>query len=592
MQVGILKCNSPKSLLKKNIFLKDYDKYIFIGTDPLLSDSIDSLLKNRPIECFRYKREFVKIQYKFVNEYISFIDKNEEKDYKSDWWKTRLSGKNPWISKFFLRFCQIKVIENLLKLSNSKSNILILVEEKSVYYSIISLLKKENFNHTELIKNFDLDYINLIFKGVLRRFYSCLYYPIKFLTIKLFFSSFWTKKFISNNVFTYSFIDSRCFDSNGFSDPFLGKFLKKINLNRGISFVPVLTNISLKKLLIFKKWIHKNKYSVRFPIEDFSLKFYFKLFSLPKTTSKVFFCGINVAPLINYERYEEWSNFSLHNELISNLTKKISNSNHNKLILYPFENQIWERYMLSEFYGSAKKNYVIGLQNAPSPKLSTRFFCSNKTKNNVPIPNSILTTGLISYENLINFWPKKLLRKFSSSRKLIKKINNNIDSKNIMVACSISYIEAIELIMFCVNTFKNLDFKINIVPHPLSKFNYNKLLSKLNLSNNFTINLDYKAVMLKSKFILFDSSTAGIEGLMNGLVPIRIAHKHSIHVNPSEYETKYSHVVYEKKELLNIIKFNQKKMVNNVDLALKYYEFKNANQYDEIKLEINQFIDG
>ena len=161
-----------------------------------------------------------------------------------------------------------------------------------------------------------------------------------------------------------------------------------------------------------------------------------------------------------------------------------------------------------------------------------------------------------------------------------------------MVACSISYIEAIELIMFCVNTFKNLDFKINIVPHPLSKFNYNKFLSKLNLSNNFTINLDYKAVMLKSKFILFDSSTAGIEGLMNGLVPIRIAHKHSIHVNPSEYETKYSHVVYEKKELLNIIKFNQKKMVNNVDLALKYYEFKNANQYDEIKLEINQFIDG
>ena len=210
--------------------------------------------------------------------------------------------------------------------------------------------------------------------------------------------------------------------------------------------------------MIFKKWISKNKYSVRFPIEDFSLKFYSKLFNFPKITSKVFFCGVNVAPLINYERYEEWCNFSLHNELISNLTKNISNSNHNKLIIYPFENQIWERYMLSEFYGSEKKNYIIGLQNAPSPKLSTRFFCSNKTKRNVPIPNSILTTGSISYENLINFWPKKLLRKFSSSRKLIKRIRNNIESKNIMVACSISYIEAIELIIFCANTFKNLDF--------------------------------------------------------------------------------------------------------------------------------------
>ena len=33
-------------------------------------------------------------------------------------------------------------------------------------------------------------------------------------------------------------------------------------------------------------------------------------------------------------------------------------------------------------------------------------------------------------------------------------------------------------------------------------------------------------------------------------------------------------------------------MINNVALALKYYEFKNANQYDEIKSEINQFIDG
>ena len=60
MQIGILKCNSLKSLLKKNVYLKDYDKYIFIGIDPLLSNSIDSLLKSRPIESFRYKREFVK----------------------------------------------------------------------------------------------------------------------------------------------------------------------------------------------------------------------------------------------------------------------------------------------------------------------------------------------------------------------------------------------------------------------------------------------------------------------------------------------------------------------------------------------------
>ena len=150
MQIGILKCNSLKSLLKKNVYLKDYDKYIFIGIDPLLSNSIDSLLESRPIESFRYKREFVKIQYKYVNKYISFIEKNEEKDYESDWWKTRLSGKNPWISKFFLRFCQIKVVENLLKVSYSKSSILIIVQEKSVYDSLIYFLKKKII----IIKNY------------------------------------------------------------------------------------------------------------------------------------------------------------------------------------------------------------------------------------------------------------------------------------------------------------------------------------------------------------------------------------------------------------------------------------------------------
>ena len=588
--IGVFKFNS--SFLSIEKFINSYDYYIFLGRNPLVSHSIDKFLEKKSIKRIDYKKDFKDLQYELVDDYISFIELNEEEDYKADWWKTRLSGKNPWISNFFLRFCQVKIVLNIIEKLSTFGKVIIIIEDTSVYYTIINHLNFIKFQFQILNKDNHFASLSLIIKGILRRIYSIPFYIYKFILFKLLFFSSSNRIFLKNKIFAYSFIDSRCFEGNKYSDPFIGKFLEKLHLNQSYSIIPVLSNVSLKSLIIFRKWLRKTKNSASFPYEYLSIKFLIEIFKIPPHAKKVVFHGIDVSHLISFERLEEWCDFSIHNELIFRISSIIDSQDQNKVIIYPFENQIWERFMISSFKNLDFNNLIIALQNAPCPKLSTRYFCSFKTRYKVPMPNLILTTGKISYHNLSKFWNKDKLNQFSTSRKIIElSTKANIQNKkNVMVACSISPKESIELILFALESLSKTSYNIFIVPHPLSRLNCSNLLRNFNHPSNITINHRYKDVMLKSKFILFDSSTAGIEGLMNGLVPIRVVHKHSLNVNPSEYDDKYTKIVYTKNQLLNILESNPIYNKKSKETALKYYISDDLNLSLKIKSQISRII--
>ena len=590
MEVCLLRTNRINVFKKKSLNLKNYDKYIFLGKNPLLGNAIESILKNK-IDSIAFNKDFIKIQYEFKDDYIDFIDNSERIDFKHKWWDTRLSSKNPWISFTYFRFCQVLLVKKYLNNhKNSDIRLLLIFEENCVLSSVYEYVSKNlNCNVQKIYLN-DYSKFKLVFNGLKRRVLSIPYYLYKIFTLKLIFFNFKKKDFSANNVFVFSFLDNRCFREKKFNDPFLGKFLEKIGIKRNISYIPVLHDISIKKLKIFKKWILNNNYSVTFLPFHLSLKDLFLPVLSSKFPSNVkdkFLLEINLSHLIERERLEEWSDFNIQNSLIKKISTSIKSCNQKKLIVYPFENQIWERNMLS-ILSKDKNSKIFGVQNAPAPKLSLRFFVSNKMIKDLPLPDRLFVTGDISYKNLKGFYGKNILIKSSSSRKILNNnsINTSLD-KNIMLACSISKIESQELIIFACNSLRTYtDYNVNIVPHPLSKFNYKKFLKSINAPSHFKINEDYDYELEHCKFLLFDSSTAGIEGLLNEKIPVRVANKYMLNVNPSEYDNKITKYAYDYSDLKSIINSKDDFDDDFKQVGLKYYKYDDSKNFDKIINEL------
>ena len=591
MRITIVKINNLNSINKKWISKSKFNNYFFVGENPILDFEIESLIGTNSNK-FNYAKNFSKIQYKYVDKYIEFIDSFERERVGSNWWKSRLSGKNPWISKFYLRFCQVKLIEKILAENTKLDNIFIFVEEDSVYDTLKLLL---NNNSIDFIEKIFKNRVNakLYFIGILRRIMSFFKYSAEYLFYKII--SINSNNFYENSVYVFTFLDSRCFKEKKFTDPFLGNFIKKINLNKDISFIPVVVNTSIKNIFTFKRWVKKNNHSFKFLPTLYNPLITIKKLIDDKPifiNTKIKFLGVSVNYLINKEILEEWSDFNLNNFFVEVISKKINNRVKKKLIIYPFENQIWERLMVKSFNDNTN-NKILGIQNAPAPLLSTRFYVSKKNNYNFPLPDFIFVTGILSYKILSKFYDKNILKISSTFRKInsISATKSEISGKkHIFVACSISIIESLELILFVYQSLMdNKNIIVNIYPHPLAKFDYSKFLNKLKVNDNFIIGNDYNLDLKNNDFLIFDSSTAGIEGLLNGLSPIFVSHRFSLNVNPSEFDLESTKIIYERDELSFFIN-SKNKNNNNSKIALKYFDANTKDVIPETKKEIKYFF--
>lgn len=121
----------------------------------------------------------------------------------------------------------------------------------------------------------------------------------------------------------------------------------------------------------------------------------------------------------------------------------------------------------------------------------------------------------------------------------------------ILIGCSLVIQESIALIIFAVKAFwLKSDYTIRIVIHPLANYDYLNLINELELPPYIQISkIGFSNELKKSSFILYDASTVGLEGLMNGVQPVYIGHENAIQVNPNDFEKKYTNYTYEPDEL-------------------------------------------
>lgn len=568
---------------------KSIDRYLFIGRNSLLHQNINFAMEGIMTEV-NYKKLFSLTQYKYREKYFDFIDEFEKDSGNETWWASSLSGKNPWISNFYLRFCQVKVLDGIIEdeLNNGTQGVVFFIEEKTTFESVKDYVEKKYNYKSYFYEKSDFDYIKLLIKGYARRAFSIAKYSYDYVwSSVVFFKNNLKNINLDKSIVVLTFIDSRCFSNNKYHDPFIGKFLDKIENKEHVIIVPVFNKSNFTQSRIFSSWLLRNKYSLILPQNQLSIFNHFNLifksfFKYPKLVSEIFFCGVDVKYLINKERLEEWSNFTLHNEFIISFTKKLIKIKGKKLVIYPFENQVWERLMLDNLKHDS--NVIsFGVQNAPAPKLSTRYYFSKKYMSDLPLPTYMFVTGEISFNNLFKYYSDYCnVIKLSSSRRIVslnRDLEMNKSNKNIFIACSISVNESIELISFVINSLRDIDdININILPHPLANYDYHKLLKVLKAPLNVKIKDNFVSELNQSDLVIFDSSTVGLEALLNGIMPVHITHVSSLDVNPNEYDLVFTKVAYNKNDLVQALQNHEVDISKSRDIALSFYNSKDTSQ--------------
>lgn len=591
--------NFYKKQLKKIVREDEVKKWFFLGGDATIPfDLEETILKNH--ERISISKELSKNQYENFDDYIDFIDNHENETGGELWWASWLSWKNPWISNFYLSVSQLEVFNVITQKQLFKNNnVLVVVEDYALFTTL-----KSNYNNTNSEKYYFYSYrlslnLKIYFLGVINRLLALPFALRKKNRYKKIFRSvlYNIDHFLNHDLIIIpTFIDERSFRLEGYNDPFMGKILKQNILgSRQVLIVPIVVSASNEQLNLFNTWLKRNKFSVHFlpnsltliPTALYCLR---QIFIRPKMSKNQFFLNKNISKIINSERIKDWSAFDLTNHFIKRFVTMLSQNKKSKTLIYPFENQKWERIFLYELR-KLNEVYSIGIQNAPCPKLSTRFYISKKLTNQFPLPTVIIATGNISYKNINEYYGQKVkvIESFSA-RSFISNTNDcgNSSYKNVMVGCSLGTRESVELITIIISAFNNIQgYTFNIVPHPLIKYNYSNLLKKLNAPDHIKLSsIGFNEELKRSDFILFDSSTVGLEGMLNGVIPIYVGHECSIHVNPNEYDniiTKYAYNTNELIIALEDTKFNYE-LANQV--SMKYFGDNKSFDLEEIIIKL------
>lgn len=541
-------------------------QYMYLGANSLFAYQVEQQITSA--SKLEYNKSFVEIQYNYRDKYLNFVDGFEQKQLGDQWWKSRLSGKNPWISKFFLRFCLLKVAQLVildLESEDRNEDFLIVVDDEAIYLSLQSLLEMSPLSWTGSDASAKLKRNRKQARKTawLRRILALpKYFMDKYLANKWFGKTELNDKV---DIIGATFTDARSYRGGEYRDPFVGNILNEVkDKTSGIVLFPIIFDFKFNDRSLILNWTKKNNFHMFLPVQFVSyfkiVQLYFKaVFKSYKRATQVLFEGMDVSNLINTERREEWAEFQLQLPILSQAFQRIAKDYDPSVMIIPFENQLWERSVVKTLKRAKPEIKILGFQNAPASLLSIRYFNSFEIGNQVPLPDTVLANGQVSFENLEKNYPEKveLIKSSSIRANAEKSIMHKFDSskpKNVMIACSISVNESIELINFVVKACRGLEAcDVSIVPHPLAKFNYKEFVKNLEIENVIITEKGYDYEFQQADVVVYDSSTVGLEALQKGKLVVNVCHTCSLYVNPNEYDEKVTRVAYKPGDLREIL---------------------------------------
>jgi hypothetical protein len=200
---------------------------------------------------------------------------------------------------------------------------------------------------------------------------------------------------MSIDILTCTWIEDRSFkgEDNHFHDPYLGNlsdYYSRMGLKVFSIAMPFLP-IHLFKKAYSSKEIIPSSYFVKLP--DI-LKLLFKTLFFRWRKDIPISSGLDLTPLINYEMLIEKGNFCyvlLHYLIWLKLFKDPEISC--LALIYPFENQPWDKMMILAKRQTKNKCKAIGYQHTTIPHLDLKYFLGKNNSDVCAQPDIIVSNG-------------------------------------------------------------------------------------------------------------------------------------------------------------------------------------------------------
>ena len=370
--------------------------------------------------------------------------------------------------------------------------------------------------------------------------------------------------------------------------------LKKILDKKKISNFKILFNhVNYNSSSNKKKFLNKN-FLILDKILDFKSEFkiindqFNEFFRLSK---KYLYCNNNYRKKIIKEAmlsvFEEQTTFALR---ASHQLKTIIEKVNPKILISTYEGYPWER--LCFYIAKKHLNKIICIAYQNSPIIKSNYAMKRNLKKNYN-PDYIWCSNKNSYNELIHSKKlnKKIIKNFGSPKNFnLKKIKKIFFLKTCLVIPEGTYSECIKLFNFSLLcALKNQSLKFIWRVHPIIKIE--KILSLLNISkkklpNNIYIskNIDINKDIIKSDFVLYRGSSAVIQCVSQGCIPIYFDIHKNINIDPIYKYYKKKNYISQIQEFEKLCKFdflNKKEIINfNKNIRINFFK----------KLEINKLI--
>ncbi|MFX0136535.1 MAG: hypothetical protein ACFFDN_23045, partial [Candidatus Hodarchaeota archaeon] len=311
---------------------------------------------------------------------INYVAENGKRQKNlSIWWSSNIASKFNLNTRFFDRLILIKSAEELIKRNDGS---VIIVSDYLVY-----LILKKNFNQFRYHIYDSIKVFAELLKSAGRNLLSFLKNRIWFM-ISIIHYNYSAPKRSSNSVhgsiFLYSWLEGRSFNVNGkYDDVYLPGIYDLENEKMCLLF-PYYAKVEyLRSLRSNERFISLSEQS--------SIGFILKsLFVFFRAKVNFNFMGLNVRLLWASEIMEENSSYNFISRYHEFLVWKKFFHKYTGKIIYPYENQPWEKLMLLASHESKKNNIFIAYQHSTIGKYQLNYHTTRAELEYMPVPDIIL----------------------------------------------------------------------------------------------------------------------------------------------------------------------------------------------------------
>lgn len=518
---------SPENIKSyTNLVMQDDWQWLFMGTDSCLREKIIEELGTEKRLC--YANDFQQICIKQKNTFLDWINTIGTQHDVHFWSATTISYKSPLATDIFLNYCFLSLIQKWNSQNVKKILIIVenpwLIKDCSINFNGDDILIVENNSYflKKQIKYQFVSYAKLIdfFMRSLKTWVINKVYTLKYHKK--------TADFLRNeiDVMTCTWVEDRSFNGKdcSFVDPYLGAlndYYKTMGLETIITTLPILPGHILKKIYTSGRIIPSMSFT---RLRDI-FKVFFKSISMRWNNKNTCSNGLQLTHLLEFEAIAEKHNVYpalLHYQsclrLFANYNIKCN------ALIYPFENQPWDKMMILAMRQSNTNCKIIGYQHSTISPFLLNYFLGNNENNVQPQPDIIVSNG--EYWGTIlknsgfscpikNGGSLRFSSNVKSEKTEIELLDNDRDN-NILVLLSSSLDYSLDMIFYLLR-HPNNDKNFLLRPHPDTPETMIRKYIKT-FPDNFTFVVGSMAEnMNQVAWAIHVGTTASIECIMQGI---------------------------------------------------------------------------